>query len=130
MPFDWREFLLLAHELRNDAREGVQRTCLGRTYYYVYNLGLDKARTLRFTEAPPGLHKKLWNWCQRQPDRRMKEIGMTGLRMLSLRHDADYTGAPIPDLANEVKRQLNRAQAIEGLVAQTNGQQPPTPLAP
>ena len=58
MPFDWRDFLVIAYELRNDSREGVQRTCLGRTYYYIYNLGLSKAQTLTFSQKPPGLHKK------------------------------------------------------------------------
>ena len=42
MPFDWREFLIVAHSLRKETSEGVQRTCIGRTYYYVYNLGLAK----------------------------------------------------------------------------------------
>ena len=41
MPFYWREFLIVAHELRADQRESVQRTCLGRAYYYVYNFGLE-----------------------------------------------------------------------------------------
>lgn len=53
MPFDWREFLIVAHGLRHDNREGVQRTCLGRTYYYVYNLGLTKARAINFTGQTP-----------------------------------------------------------------------------
>jgi hypothetical protein len=130
MPFDWRDFLIIAHELRNDPREGAQRTCVGRTYYYVYNLGLTKARALTFTEKPPGLHKKLWDWCQRHTDTTIKRMGIYGLRMHSLRLDADYKDAPMPNLAGEVKTQLSRAQAFEGLVAQSNGQTPPTALAP
>lgn len=129
MPFDWREFLVVAHGLRNDTGEGIQRTCLGRTYYYVYNLGLTKARALSFTEKQPGLHKKLWGWCQRQPDSAIKQMGIYGLRMHSLRLSADYDPSRIPNLAGEVKMQLSRAQAFEGLVAQSNGQAPPAPLA-
>jgi hypothetical protein len=90
MPFDWREFLVVAHGLRNDPKEGVQRTCLGRAYYYIYNLGLAKARTLSFSDTPPGLHRKLWGWCQRQADPTIKEMGVYGLRMHALRIDADY----------------------------------------
>jgi hypothetical protein len=130
MPFDWREFLTVAHGLRNDRSEGVQRTCLGRTYYYVYNLGLTKARTLSFTERPPSLHKKLWDWCQKHTDRTIKQMGVYGLRMHSLRLDADYKNTPIPNLAIEVKTQLSRAQAFESLVAASNGQPPPPRLAP
>ena len=68
MPFDWREFLIVAHELRHDQREGVRRTCPGRAYYYVYHLGLKKARHMGWPEPKYGLHKALWNWCQKQSD--------------------------------------------------------------
>lgn len=128
MAFDWREFLIIAHELRNDHREAAQRTSLGRIYYYVYNVGLIKARTLSFSDKPPSLHRKLWKWCQGHADPRIRTMGMDGLRMLSLRHAADYETAPIRNLAGEVKRQLTRAQVFEELMAQTNNQQPPDPL--
>lgn len=130
MPFDWREFLIVAHQLRNDTGEGAQRTCLSRTYYYVFNLGLTKARALNFREEPPGVHKKLWDWCQSQTDTAVRRLGLYGLRMHSLRIHADYDGAPIPDLAGQVKKQLSRAQVFERLVAQSNGQVPPAALAP
>jgi hypothetical protein len=128
MPFDWREYLVIAHELRNDPREAVQRVCLGRAYYYVYNLGLGHARTMNFAAQPPGLHKKLWNWCQSHADPRVKRIGINGVRMLALRHEADYDSALIPNLAREVQQQLSRARQIEELVSQTNGQNPPPAL--
>jgi hypothetical protein len=130
MPFDWRDFLIVAHELRNDPREGVQRMCLGRAYYYIYNLGLNAARGLAFTGKPPSLHKKLWDWCQQHSDTTIKQIGVLGLRMHSLRIDADYKDTPIPNLFGEVKTQLSRAQAFERLVAQSKGQPPPPVLAP
>lgn len=104
MPFDWREFLVVAHGLRKHKGEGVQRTCLGRIYYYVYNLGLAVARSRGFTERPPGLHRKLWDWCQKQSDANIKQMGIDGLRMHSLRISADYDSNPIPNLAGEVKR--------------------------
>jgi len=130
MPFDWRDFLIVAHELRNDAREGVQRTCLSRTYYYVYHLGLSKARATHFTGQRPGLHSRLWHWCENHSDPTIKQMGIDGLRMYSLRIDADYKDSPIPTLVREVKTQLTRAQTFEALVAQSDGQTPPTPLAP
>ena len=130
MPFDWRDFLIVAHELRNDPRECVQRTCLGRTYYYVYNFALAEARTMHFTGVLPNLHKQLWKWCQTHTDPTIKQMGIDGGRMHSLRIDADYKDTSIPNLAGEVKRQLSRAQAFERLVAQRNGQPPPAPLAP
>jgi hypothetical protein len=129
MPFDWRGFLIVAHRLRNDTDEGAQRTCLGRAYYYVFNLGLTKARATRFTGTMPGLHKQLWDWCQRHHDPTIRRMGVYGLRMHSLRIDADYKATPIANLAREVKTQLSRAQAFEVLVAQSDGQAPPAPLA-
>ena len=130
MSFDWREFLIVAHGLRNDTGEGAQRTCLGRVYYYVYNLGLTKARALNFTGKPPGLHKKLWDWCQKHTDSDIRQIGIDGLRMHSLRISADYDAGPISNLPVEVKRQLVRAQRFEALIAKSNGQLPPPSLPP
>lgn len=77
MPFDWREFLIVAHQLRNDPSEGVQRTCLGRAYYYVYHLGLAEARALNFRGQLPGLHRKLWDWRQKHTDPSIKRMGLT-----------------------------------------------------
>ena len=128
MPFDWREFLIVAHSLRKEASEGVQRTCIGRTYYYVYNLGLGKARALGFTKQPPSLHKELWKWCQNHADQNIRQIGVWGNRLHSLRLDADYSENAIPNLAGEVMTQLTRAQRFEGLVAESNGKEPPTAL--
>ena len=129
MPFDWREFLIVAHGLRNDPSEGAQRTCLGRAYYYVYNLGLAKARSLTFKEDLPNLHRKLWDWYQKQTDPTIRQMGVEGLRMHALRIEADYKNT-VPNLAGAVRLQLGRAQTFEGLVAQSNGQAPPAALAP
>ena len=127
MPFDWRQFLLIAHELRNQTGEGAQRTCLGRAYYYVYNLGLANARALGFTDKMPSLHRKLWDWYQRQRDQDIKQMGITGNLMKSLRIAADYDDS-VPNLAREVEKQLTRAREFEALVAKSNGQSPPPSL--
>jgi hypothetical protein len=87
-----------------------------------------KARALHFSGRPPGLHKQLWSWCQKQTDPTIKQLGVDGLRMYSLRISADYKVAPIPNLAQEVKTQLSRARTFEELVAQSDGQPPPAAL--
>jgi hypothetical protein len=127
MPFDWREFLIIAHELRTDQRESVQRTCLGRAYYYVYNLGLEMAQQMRWPKPSRSLHKALWDWCQSQPDVNIRQLGTLGSRMHSLRIDSDYRAGPLSD-AQAVEKQLSRARDFEVLVAQQNGQTPPTAL--
>jgi hypothetical protein len=99
-------------------------------YYYVYNLGLANARALSFAERPPSLHRKLWDWRQKHSNPTIKQMGIYGLRMYSLRISADYYDAPILNLATEVKTQISRAQTFEALVATSNGQTPPAVLAP
>lgn len=94
------------------------------------HIGLTNTRALNFNERPPGLHKRLWNWCQRQTDPTIKQTGASGLRMYSLRISDDYDDIPIPIMAGEVKTQLSRARAFKGLVAQSNGQTPRAALAP
>jgi hypothetical protein len=49
--------------------------------------------------------------------------------MHALRVDADYKETSISNLADEVRKQLARAQTFERLVAQSNGQAPPPALA-
>jgi hypothetical protein len=129
MPFDWREFLVIAHQLRVDQRESAQRTCLGRAYYYVYNLGLEMAQQMRWPKPQPprSLHKALWNWCQGHSDKNIRQLGILGFRMHSLRIDADYKAPRLSD-AHAVEKQLKRARDFEVRVAQQSGKTPPTAL--
>ena len=127
MPFDWREFLIIAHELRNDRREGVQRTCLGRAYYYVYNLGLKMARQMNWPEPRRSLHRALWAWCQSQSDANIRRLGIWGTQMYSFRIDSDYKDRPLSD-PQAVEKQLSRARDFEVCVAQQNRQTPPPAL--
>jgi hypothetical protein len=127
MPFDWRDFLIIAHELRQDTRESVQRTCLGRAYYYVYNLGLEMARQMQWPEPRYSLHRALWNWCQSHSDMNIKNLGNLGSRMYSLRIASDYTINRLSD-PQAVPKQPTRARQFEVRVAQQNGQTPPSSL--
>jgi hypothetical protein len=102
-------------------------TCLGRSYYYVYNLGLEEARSMNFQAKPPSLHRKLWSWFQNQGSVEIEQMGILGERMLSLRHDADYQRATIPNLGGEVQMQLSRAEKFEGLIAGRHNQRRPDP---
>lgn len=132
MLFDWRGFLLVAHEQRNDQRESAQRTSLGRAYYYIYNIGLTAAKAQKFTMVPGkgGTHRQLWSWYQNHPDQRMGQLGIEAYRMYSFRIDADYIDAPIPNIASQVMRQISRAQSIERSIALIQGSTPPPTLSP
>jgi len=127
MPFDWREFLIIAHELRDDHREGARRTCLGRAYYYVYNLGLEMARQMSWPEPGRSRHRALWQWCQNHSDTSIRRLGNLGSRMYTLRIEADYRDRPLSD-PQAVEKQLSRARDFEVGVAQQNGQPPPPAL--
>ena len=128
MQFDWRDFLEVAHDLRNDKRESVQRTSLGRAYYYVYNLGLIKAKTQNFRTGRGGMHKQLWDWYQSQTDPIIRQMGIEANRMHATRISADYKDASIQDIAREVEIQLARARTFETLMAELDGQAPPLAL--
>lgn len=132
MPFDWRNFLVFAHGLRNEGSEAIQRTSLGRAYYYVYNLGKAYAALNHFGMTPGqgGMHRQLWDWYQSHSDSTVRQMGITANRMYALRISADYKDAPIPSIASEVKRQIAKAQEFESLLAAKNGKKPPAALAP
>ena len=130
MPFDWRGFLIVAHSLRNNYDEGALRTCLSRIYYYLFNLGLIKARQMNFKEHPPELHRKLWDWCQKSSDAEINSLGLMGNRLKSLRIQADYRVNPIQHLAAEVQDQLANARMFEAIIAKKNGVAPPPALKP
>jgi hypothetical protein len=49
MAFDWRDFFLFAHQLRHEQQESIQRTAIGRAYYYAFNVALVEARKLGWT---------------------------------------------------------------------------------
>ncbi len=51
MAFDWRDFFLFAHELRNEKQESKQRSAIGRAYYYIYNAAKIEAKRLGFDET-------------------------------------------------------------------------------
>ncbi len=129
MQFDWREFLIVAHESRNDPRESVRRTCLGRIYYYVYHLGLSKAQLLNWQDPKQSSHKALWSWFQGYSDPDIKKLGVLGSRIYSSRIDSDYRAHPLSSLMIVSKR-LRNAREFELLVAKSNGQTPPTALTP
>lgn len=128
MAIDWREFLVIAHGLRLSTDGGSQRTSLGRSYYYIYHLVLAEARARHFTGSVPGLHKKLWDWCQQQANVDIRQLGLLGSRMHSVRLHADYNPADFTSPPREISRQLQRARDCELIVAALTGSTPPNPL--
>jgi hypothetical protein len=140
MAFDWRDFFLFAHELRNETDESKQRTSIGRAYYYAYNAALIVAQKLGFdpnAPAPkktgkkaPGVHQKLWDWCMSQTgNQHLINLGDSGNTLKGRRTAADYKVAPpiliTPQL---VRQQLDETREFELLLAQIAKQSPPPPL--
>ena len=53
-PFSWSEYLRLAQDLGKRSDEASLRSAISRAYYYVYHLGLDRARSNNFTFSEGG----------------------------------------------------------------------------
>jgi hypothetical protein len=108
MPqFEWRDYLLLAKELSPDGRESVRRTCLGRAYYYAYNLALEKAK--------------------RHPD--LKQLSIWGSEMSAIRNKADYhKNTQIRNWTGEIQKQIGRARSLELTVSKSDGSVAPPKL--
>lgn len=133
MAFDWRDLFALANELKNDKRESVRRTCIGRAYYYAFNLGLAKAKTDGYDpKLSPlkraGEHARLWHWYSGQSDGRFIKLGDIGATLRGRRVDADYKSLLRPMLAQEMYKQLSEARDFEILLHQIIGTAAPPPL--
>lgn len=133
MVFDWRNFLLLAHELRTDHRENVQRTCISRAYYHAFNLGLNKAKIDEYNPKlsplkKAGEHARLWNWYLTHPGVDLKQMGDIGGTMRARRVEADYKASTRPTLQQDLQKQLDEARAFELLLSQITGQAAPPGL--
>jgi len=140
MAFDWRDFFLFAHEIRNDTDESRQRTSIGRAYYYAYNAALIQAKKLGFNpNAPapgmprkklPGVHQRLWDWCMSQTNNQnLIDLGDSGNTLKGRRTAADYKIAPTMLITPQlVQQQLNETRDFEVLLAQIAKASPPPPL--
>ena len=140
MAFNWRDFFLFAHEIRNETDESKQRTAIGRAYYYAYNTALIQAQKLGFNPYAPasgipgkkhaGVHQKLWEWCMSQtsnPD--LINLGDSGNTLKSRRTAADYKIAPTTPITPQlVQQQLGETRDFEVLLAHIANASPPPPL--
>jgi hypothetical protein len=137
MAFDWRDFFLFAHELRNETEESKQRTSVGRAYYYAYNAALIEAKKLGFNSKSPsprnksaGVHQKLWDWCLSQTGNQdLIDLGDSGNTLKGRRTSVDYNRFPSPALSQTlVQQQLDETRSFEVLLAQIANTSPPPPL--
>jgi hypothetical protein len=140
MAFDWRDFFLFAHELRNETDESKQRTSVGRAYYYAYNAALIEAQKLGFNpnapapripgKKPSGVHQKLWDWCMSQTGNQdLINLGDSGNTLKGRRTAADYKIAQTILITTRlVQQQLDETRDFEVLLAQIAKASPPPPL--
>ncbi len=133
MAFDWREFFLLAHELRNEQLESKQRTAIGRAYYYAYNAAKIEAKKLGFNENDQslrrmGLHQRLWSWCLNHNNPDLVILGDSGNTLKARRTSADYNTQPSPPSLPTVQQQLDETRDFEVLLAQIAKISAPPPL--
>ncbi len=129
MAFDWREFLVLAYELRNDPRESAQRTSIGRAYYYAYNAAKQELTKLGFDERDRplqkmGVHQRLWSWCLSHDNPEVNALGDSGNTLKARRTAVDYQAGASP-LQSTVRQQLDETREFELLLAQISSTKSP-----
>ncbi len=134
MSFDWREFFILAHDLRNETEECKQRTSIGRAYYYAYNAALNEAKNRGFNPnarsgKAKGVHQKLWRWYQCQGNQDLIALGDSGNTLKGRRTDADYYVVPQRPITPQlVQKQLAETRDFELLLAKVAQTTPPPAL--
>jgi len=113
MPFDWNNFLTLAHELATKMDEASKRTAISRAYYCVFNLALARAES-KVGPRPQKVPSHQWCWDQyiSTPNLTCRQLGNTGDRMKRMRAKADYVATDNPRLDDEVQRMLQEAHEV------------------
>ena len=94
MPFDWKDYLLLAKKLvaAQDADDAALRSAVSRSYYCVFNLAMDRATLNSYrTKDDASSHDQLWNLYQRNAESNdCKQVSLIGSRLKRRRVNADY----------------------------------------
>jgi uncharacterized protein (UPF0332 family) len=110
MPFDWNNFLTLAHELATKMDEASKRTAISRAYYCAFNFALPRA-VANVGPRPRDVPSHQWCWNQyiRTAHPACKQLGITGQRMKDLRVKADYHAE---DIAKDIRRLDEKVQRM------------------
>jgi len=128
MPFDWKNFLILADELARKFDEASKRTAISRAYYCVFNLAITQAVS---NVGPRPQRTPSHKWCWEQyigtPDLACRQLGIDGQRMMQRRRKADYDPKDNPRLDDDVLRMLEEAHQF---VAHLAGLDPKYPRRP
>jgi uncharacterized protein (UPF0332 family) len=93
MPFDWKEFLVLARALSKNPDEASLRSAVSRAYYCAFNIAMARAEENGYRpkgDATGGMHDLLWQLYGRNQDVICQEISLLGPRMKWRRVKADY----------------------------------------
>lgn len=100
-PFEWGDFLSLAHRLTSrpsgQATEADLRSAIGRAYYAAYHAASDYVRVRSLVPATERLtHNAVWGTLARDNARERSEAGQRGDALRRIRIVADYRN-PFPD---------------------------------
>jgi hypothetical protein len=111
MAFDWKTFLALAEALAAKSDAASKRTSISRAYYCIFNIAFARAEK---TAGPCPREERSHAWCWRKyeatPDPSCRRLGDLGTRMKERRVRADYNGADIAHLDDDVRRTLDEAR--------------------
>jgi hypothetical protein len=120
MPFDWREFLVLAETLLESRSEAAYRSAISRAYYSVYNQASERAQKneCKFDPAiDAGMHKKCWGFYRKGPDPNCAQLGVDGDRLRESRVRADYRSGEYRRLQEEAAQIVKDVKLLAAKLA-------------
>lgn len=116
MPFDWSEYLVLAHLLAKEESEDCKRTAISRAYYAVFHAAVALYPDPISTKVDS--HQTVWKWFIRK-GRLHKKVGVEGQRLKVRRRNADYE-SEIANVDAEAEHAIQSADRIMGDITRLN----------
>jgi uncharacterized protein (UPF0332 family) len=108
--FDWREYLVLARELRSKQSEASLRSSISRAYYAAFCTALYRLHPNGRDSLSRDSHASLWQEYRHQ-GRAFSHIGVRGDRIRKDRQAADYD-LVVHELEKVADKVLKEAESI------------------
>ena len=116
MSFDWREFLILAHQLIGSGKaranqESHRRSSISRAYYAAFCAARDNLPSSAAIPPTGEAHQKVPKCYERTPGKLNKRIATNLRRLRDARRKADYDDA-VTGLASLATVSVQRAEQL------------------
>src|SRR5256885_4471589 len=109
--FDWKDYLVLAQELRSKPNEAALRSSISRAYYAAFCTALYRLYPNGSETFSRDSHASLWKEYKQHQGRSFSHIGLRGDRIRKDRQAADYD-LEVPELEKVADKVLTEAEWI------------------